>query len=139
MTIYPVSQLVAMLNALIAADAPFDGAVCHLFQNDLAVSSGTVLSDLVEATFDNYAPSAPLVWTAAYLDTGDTARVWAGTTEFSMDDVTTPNTVYGWYLTTGVSPSEVLIAVRRLDEPVTMTGPLDAVVVFPTLELQTPR
>src|SRR5262245_2379941 len=76
-----------------------DGAEVHLFQNSILFDpTTTLIGDLDEANYGGYAAIAAVFGVPSVSDDGNvesilTAQVWRPTNS------TTPNTIYGWYLT----------------------------------------
>jgi hypothetical protein len=105
------------------------GDSIHLFQNDVAITPDTVVGDLVEADFGGYAASAVIVTWHSFYDslTGDFVAVPGVEIAFAADNtITTPQTVYGWWLSGGST-------FYRLDEPFTFTQDGDTLVFEPRI------
>lgn len=120
-----------ILDAIVATGAPFDGAVLNLFKNNFVPSAGMSLGDLTIADFTGYGPSSTVVWdAAAYLPDG-TAIIAGDKKVFTVGATPTVlNTIYGWYLTN--AGGTVLLAARRLDTAVVLSGAGQVVEVVPT-------
>ena len=128
--IVPNSEWLAMLTALIATGAPWNGGKVHLFQNNIVLGPTVTLANLTEADFTGYAASSAVTWgTPGYLPNG-TAVVTGDTKQFQVGSTPTVfNTVYGWYLTD--STGAILIFARSFDTPVVLSAALQIVDVLP--------
>lgn len=119
----------AILAALVATDGLLDDVEIHLYQNNYTPGPASVLGDFTEATFDGYAASDAVVWGTPFTDLLDNAVVAGGSKQFTSTGATTPNVVYGYYVTdaagTGYKYAE------RFDNPVNIDGAAQAVVVLP--------
>lgn len=124
------TEWLAILNALVAVSAPWNGAKIHLFQNDYQPSGATGLTDLTEADFTGYAASSAVTWgSAGYLPNG-TAVIVGDAKQFKTGSpATVLNTVYGWYATDGAGTT--LLFARRFDTPVVLNGPNQLLDVLP--------
>jgi hypothetical protein len=99
----PFTKLVKsewMVQGLVDFDAV--GVKFHLYQNNLTPSEDTLLADFVEADYDGYAAVAALA--AAYpsyfiMPDGSALGVFDVTVLFIDGGSTTPNTIYGLYVT----------------------------------------
>lgn len=103
----------------------------HLFQNDVPITPDTVVGDLVEADFGGYAATAAIATWHDFYDglTGDYVAVPGVEVAFSADNtITTPQTIYGWWLGTGST-------FYRLPEPFTFTMDGDTLIVEPRIVL----
>lgn len=126
--ITPVSELKRVLNAWMAIAFPAspNRAEMHLFKNNFTVSSTAVLADFTEADFDGYALGTMgdiTDFAPAKVDgDGNVSRVMNLLINFAGDPTqTTPNTIYGWYLTS-VS-SGILLQAGNFVTPLDFTVP----------------
>lgn len=94
----PQGASLTFLDALIAA--LLDGGELHAFQNDYTPIGTTVIGDLTEADFDSYAAITLNNWDAASLNPDDKAFTEEDVRTWTMGGSSTPNTVYGVYVTT---------------------------------------
>jgi hypothetical protein len=112
-----------------------DGVKCGLFKNDYAPTTLTALADLNPADFHGYALSAALVWGVPYYDQSGVATVVSGDQQFTATTpLAGPQIIYGYYIVDGAGA--VLIAAARFDTPVNIIIVGNAVVVVPTIQLQ---
>jgi hypothetical protein len=125
--IIPYDQWRAMITEQIASGNWLDGVVFRLFQNDINPTQGTVLSQLVEANFDGYAPVGPVAWGQAWTDAAGNGVTSGSTVGFFCSGTDTPNTIFGYFVTHGPTASETLKWVERFDNPLPMQGPGNAV------------
>jgi hypothetical protein len=97
----------------------------RLFKNNFTPSPATILTDLVEADFDGYAPVAGYQaanWTASpgiMPDGSAIAFHIGGLANFLDTGNVTPNTVYGMYITTDAAGIRLLGALA-FDSPKVM-------------------
>lgn len=123
----------SFVTALIAAAAPLNGAIAHLYQDPVGTSPTVVLADFVEATFDGYAASAALTWGAVGTDTTNLADVTAQEVEWVPTGATTPNTIAGVYVTNAAGTA--LLFWQEFDAPVAVNDVPDVVRWVPMFQL----
>jgi hypothetical protein len=70
----------------------------HLFQNNIVPSPASLLADFTEATYDGYAAGSMPLSGGPYRRTDNSFAI-ASTFSFNMTGSTTPNNIYGYYLT----------------------------------------
>jgi hypothetical protein len=106
----------------------------HLFQNDFNPTDQSLLTDFTEATYDGYAATSISFPTGPFRRPDGSFAV-AGGAGGTMTGSTTPNTIFGYYLTdfTGTQ----LIASRRFATPIPMVDEFSHFGWF--LELAIPR
>ena len=101
-----------------------------LFQNNVTVSSITVLADLVEATFSGY--SSPLLSGQVIEESLDgfsrAVSVWNPATWTKSG--ASANTIYGYYV---CLPGPALMWVEKFDTPIPMTTDGAYLVITPRL------
>ena len=121
----------AMLNALVAATQPWNGAKLHLFKNNFVPAPQNDIAAFTEADFTGYAASSAITWSAAgYLPDG-TAVVDGDAKTFQVGATPTIlNTIYGWYMTDGAGT--VLIMARKFDNPVVLSAAGQRIIVLPS-------
>lgn len=129
--IVPISARLATVAALIAEDGLLDGAKVILFQNDFFPDEFTTLAQLTEATFTGYARSAAVVWGTPYVTAGTLAAVTPPSVQFNSTGTTVTNIIYGWAVIHDDTVDTLQYA-QRLDEPVSMDGVGNAIIVQPT-------
>ena len=110
-------------NVLSGASPPKVG----LFQNSIAPGPGTVFTDLNDATFTGYVAGGS-VWGngTPILDAVDNRYMIPATSPLNFtvgSPVTTPNTIYGWYLYNDATTPKQLIMAERFDTPIEMDAP----------------
>lgn len=96
----------------------------HLFKNNVTIGPGIVLADLVEADFDGYlvVPMSPgTSWTQPKIDPlGNISMLDPGLGIFLGDTPqTTPNTIYGWYITNNAD--SILLMAGNMPTPLDFT------------------
>lgn len=130
MTIPAVTRVDA-LEALIDVAAPFAAPTVRLFQTDITITPNLTLADLVaeEADFDGYAASGAIVWGAVHEDVAQNAVVNGPLVPFLCTGDTTPNDIYGYWLTTG----GLCVGVEKFAAPISMNANLDYLAVVPQL------
>lgn len=133
MVIVPRTSRKAMLASIKAESGYLDGAVCKLYKNSIAGGPNTELDVIEPADFDGYATSTEITWGGVALGEDDKAKVLGDRKEWVPTGTTTPNTVYGAYITNAAGTQ--LIAVLPFEAPVYVTGPDDVVSVVPEVTL----
>jgi len=109
-----------------------------LFKNDVVPNPNMLLTDLEEADFDGYLLQATaLIGTPYDNQAGDSIQALTPKF-FQVSGITTPNTIYGWYLIHDTGGTDFLIAVDRFDTPVPMVDTSDAFYVNPRVMLGPP-
>lgn len=132
MLVFNRIELVADLEQLAAASGQWHSAECGLFKNDIVPSSLTQFINLEVADFDGYDPIT-VSWAPAFLNAlgqpelfGDQPAI------FACDGDTTPNTIYGWYLRSGVGDLN-LIAAERFANPIGIVAVGQQIVFVPII------
>jgi len=100
-----------------------------LFQNDITPGPNSVVADFTEANFGSYASVTLSTWGAPYVDVDGIAKVSPPSSQFQPDDSDDPNTIYGFYVTQAGAPT-VLLYAARLDTPVPLVTPADALILI---------
>jgi len=130
----------AVIQKLLAAElagAGYDSMKVGLFTNDVAISPDMVMGDLTPATYVGYAPAVVAPAGDNFDNSaGDGIQLFA-TIVFQPVSGVTPNDIWGWFLYHDGTP-DVLYAVEKFDESVTLAGPLDALPVTPRLMIGRP-
>jgi len=118
-------------------DGVFDGAVLHLFSNNLTPNPLTAVGDFTTATFTGAATPTLAAPVGPVLTSGGDAIVYWPAVEQRPSDNVTPNTIYGYYVLTS---GGALIFSKRFDAAVNMTDADHAIAFIPqfTLPLFTP-
>lgn len=109
----------AMLEAATGAGGVLNGAEVVLWKNDIVPAVDTVLADLELATFDGYAASSAVTWSAALHESDAEFIVSGGDKVFICTGDTTPNLIYGWALTDGAGTN--LLFAKRFDQPISVS------------------
>lgn len=107
----------------------------RLFQNNYTPVDGSVIGSFTEATFDGYAAIALTTFAAAYQNVSAKAETDAALAVFLMTGSTTPNTIYGYYVTIG--SSQVIFAERNPLGGQLMSAVGDIYPVYPRFTLAT--
>jgi|HubBroStandDraft_4_1064222.scaffolds.fasta_scaffold38059_1 hypothetical protein len=97
--VIPALQRLAVLEAIIAALAPFAAPTVILYQNAVSLAPTTALADLTPATFVGYAATVGMVWGTPYIDSDGSALVFGALITQICTSAATPNTIYGYALT----------------------------------------
>lgn len=109
------------------------GAVYHLYVVFVKPDQDTTLEDLVEASFEGYAPLAVPVWTPAVL-VGGSAAAYGDPLLWTRSSSGSPQMVYGYYVTAGVTGPLLWAELRELG-PITVQEAGDRVYFTPALTL----
>ena len=95
-----------------------NGLTLHLYVNDYTPSAGTNITDVTEATFNDYASLAANDWGAIIEVDIDTITVTLPEKSWTVSSDGGSNEVYGWYLRD--TPSNIYAAARDINAPVRM-------------------
>lgn len=130
-------SLVALVESAKAAAGVGDTAKVHLCKDNFIPNPMTTAADMVthEADYDGYAPSAVIVWGEAYIKPDGSCAMPGSSQQFIPAGSTTSNTIYSYWLETGVSPTNKLVSFKVLDQPVTLSTPYDSVVIVPEFKV----
>jgi hypothetical protein len=134
----PVRSTVQLDKELVDIEAYIapatNASAVKLFKNDFTPTSASVLADFTEAAFTGY---AAVVLTAAMLTpiiTGPGIKSLHGNIDFIASGSPTPETIFGYYVTSpGAAPTTMSLA-ERFTNPVPIAVAGDAVI----LELNVP-
>jgi hypothetical protein len=118
--VVPFDQYRAMITEQVASSNFLDGVVFRLFQNNINPTQAIVLSQLVEADYDGYAPVGPVAWGTPWTDAAGNGVTSGSTAGFYCTGSDTPNLIYGYYVTHGPTASETLKWCERFDNPLPM-------------------
>lgn len=121
-------QLLTLLQAAIFKTAAATTEM-RLYQNNFTPGTGTLTGDFTEANFDGYASITVAAYNPVALDpvSGDYFISNATPLVFTDTGNTTPNTIYGWYLTDAGGET---IDCGRFDAPVVMDANLKTIELF---------
>lgn len=97
--IVPYAFGLEILTELVDTGNALDALKLGLFQNDIVPDNLTTLALLTPADFDGYTIFSPVVWGTPYYDLDGVPLVVGGDKTWVATGGTTPNTIYGWYLT----------------------------------------
>lgn len=122
--------LASILTQMTAAGGVLDGVKVHLFKNDIQLTPGVLVSQLIEADYTGYAASAELAWGAPFLTVTGDGKVVADNVQFQPTGTATACDVYGYWVMPTVATTTP-IQVVKFSSPVPMTGPLSAIIVTP--------
>lgn len=117
MTIPTVTMRAVMLT-LASDTTTFKGAIVHLYQNNVTVTPAITLPAFTEATFGGYAASATIGWSGPASDPLGNAYLFSDLAPFIGNSTTTPNTIYGAYLTGNGADSVNLLGVEPFATPI---------------------
>lgn len=129
--VVPQSEYRALLDLLLP-HYPITSNV-HLYKNNIQPTNQTVLGDFVEADYDGYASESLTAWGATFLNGDGNAESVAPNITFTCTGDTTPNIVYGYYITDAADA--VLLMSGKFDAPETMNSAANAFVFLPDYEL----
>lgn len=134
---YPTTNEETILAALIAASAPFNGAIVHLYMNNVSPVKNQGVTQFTEATFTGYAASSALVFGTVLVDVNGVAVLQGGQKEFVASGSTIGNNIYGAYVTDSTGAT-LLDAWRFADAPLVIANSGDGVLVTYLLSLESP-
>lgn len=119
--IYDKAERKVICDRITGAGGPLAAATLKLFTTNVTVGPDMTLGDFDEPSFTGYAPVGPLVWGPAYIDESGRAIQSAGCKQFTCTSAPVqPETVYGYFLTTGAGPF-VLAGAVRFAQPVSVS------------------
>lgn len=113
----------------------------HLFKAPVTLAPGMVAADFDEADFTGYAATDVTKLGVAWDNVNGDAVLSYDGVHFQPTDSVTPNTIYGYYITTGVAAfggAGSLLRAEVFDVPVPMLGTMDALDLAPVLKLGQP-
>lgn len=126
----PAASMRTLMAALVATGQFLDLLTWRLFVNQITPTPQTAIGDFVEAAFDGYAPIVGSTWGPPWSDVVGTGYESGGQAQYTCTGSTTPQTVYGYYITVGTSPGEVLRFYEQWDTAIPIAAAGDAV-LFP--------
>jgi len=131
--VLPREAQASILDSLLTAGPPAGalvGAVMQLFQQDIPVSQGTTIEDLIAAVadYDGYVESSAITWTGPYTTPGYAVKLVGSSRLFVPTGDAVANTIFGYWLET---PTGQLLGAERLALPVTLTGPTTSLSITP--------
>lgn len=126
------AKMKELLAAMIGVGGILEAPTVRLFKNNYFPSKDSVIGDFTLADFTGYATSTAVTWGAPHVNADGNLEIQGGVKQFTATDGATPNTVYGYLLTTA---GGALIAAERFDVPVPVSAADDAVVVAPRFTL----
>jgi hypothetical protein len=132
----PITTLYAqeeMLEAPAVSPGFLNGAKVHLFSSPYVPSRSTPLADLtaIEANYAGYAAVAAGTWGDAIVLVDGSMQILAPSIQFTPSGSTSPNTIYGAYLTDAGGTN--LIYVEPFDVPVPLPDENSGLVYTPHL------
>jgi len=113
----------------------------HLFKSVVVLTPNMVTADFDEADFAGYADVDVVKVGTSWDNVEGDAVLSYESAHFQPTDSVTPNTIYGYYLTTDVAAfggAGSLLRAELFDTPVPMLGTFDALDVVPVLRLGEP-
>lgn len=115
MIVLPNSAMIDIIKANFIGSTPWVDVAVKLFKGDFTPSPAMTLAELdaIEADFDGYvAEVLTALFGNPYVNLAGKISMDAGTTaDFNSSGGTTPNDIYGWYMTD--DGGTVLIAAER--------------------------
>lgn len=135
MPIFPAIGDRAVLAAIAAASAPYNGAKVQLFQANITPGPDTLLAAMTAATFTGYSLSAAVTWGTPILAPDALQKTVGVAKQFTQTDITTTNTVYGYVLVGDPSGTPYALASYRFASPASFTAAGNGVVVLPEVSL----
>lgn len=133
----PPASLLTMAQNAIGTGKLFDDLRLNLYVNNLDPLPTNVTADFTAATFDGYAPVGPLGTWVPYFDGSQNVNIAAPSVLFVCSGTTTPNLVYGYYLTKSTAGGTLIFAEKFEGGPIPINAIGDGVQVFPIVQLQT--
>lgn len=132
--VYPRTEEVEMLDALIGVGAAYEAPTVNLFQNDVTPTLNSVIGDFDipdNTEFPGYAESDPVTWgaTAVNLPNGHAALLGSQQNFVASSDPPAPLLIYG-YILEGTAGRYQFV---RFDEPRLVQSSGDYVAVDPFL------
>src|SRR5262245_13332354 len=115
----------AMLAALVAADGVFDGSSVMLFENDIVVDRDTIRADLTDALYSGNGDEA-ITWGVPSVSDDGFAEVIGTAGEFRPNATTVGSTIFGAAI---VSDTDALQKCANFDDPIEMRSTLDSIVL----------
>jgi|SRR5579859_1115366 len=123
-------HLPGTVNITPPGSTPFIECKVHLFQNNHIPSPNDDITSYVEATFDGYAVApADIQWGAVGVDNNGAPQVFGDLKVFTMSGSTTPNTIYGYYVTD--EGGDMLYWAELFANPVNMATVGDQIALVP--------
>lgn len=122
----------AVLAALVAADAPYDGALLMLFMNDITPDRDTVRGDLTDATYTGNGDEA-ITWGVPSVADDGVPEVVGIAGEFRPTGSAVQNTIFGAAI---VNATDGLLKCCRFPTPIAMAGTQDSIILTVRLRLE---
>jgi hypothetical protein len=122
------SALMSMLTDLKRVGGPLELVRARLIKDNFVPGPSVTLPELEahEADFNGYAASPNLVWLAPYIGPSGEGKMSAQDVQFRPTDSAVPNTIYSYWLESGVAPNIKVLSVTKLLEPATLVTIYDA-------------
>jgi hypothetical protein len=124
----------ALLVAMGGDSTQLGNGSIGLVKSPFSPDPALTLADLDEADYSGYARQGIGHPTIPFTSTDGLEYVEGTTCRFMPSDTTTPNTIYGMFLTTG-SGTTTLWASDAFDNPIFLTGPSRQVTITPRVGL----
>jgi hypothetical protein len=97
----------------------------HLYKNDVSPTPDMTILAFTEADFSGYAPVTITLFNEPFATADGGATIVSPLVQFNMSAATTPNIIYGTYLTD--ITSTILIASAQFDAEKPMNGTSDSI------------
>lgn len=92
----------------------------RLFKNNYTPVNGSVNADFTEADFDGYAEISLVSWDDPFIGGDGKAKIEHPTQTFTDTGNTTPNDIYGYYVTYVISGTTYVLMAERFVTPQVM-------------------
>jgi hypothetical protein len=126
----PAVSMRTLVQALTASGQFLDALTWRLFTNQISPTPATAIGDFTEAVFDGYSPSVGTTWGTPWSDVAGSGYVTGENAQYHCTGSTTPQNVYGYFVTKGSSVSETLQFYEQWNDFVPIAESGDAV-IFP--------
>lgn len=134
----PAASMRTLLQALTAAGQFLNGVTWRLFQNAITPSPYITAASFVEANFPGYAPIVVSSYGLPWSDPVGNGYETGQQLQFTCNATGGPNTIYGYYVTTGSGAGEVVLFYEQWDAQIAIARPADAVLIQSTYGLPGP-
>lgn len=136
---YPTIALRSILDGLSTVLGTGDVTI-RLIAEPVTLTPDMVVADFTEATFSGYAASVVEPIGLSWDDEAGNAVLSFGGSHFQGTTGAVQNTIYGWWMTAPLGPSQAaqLVQAQLFDAPVPILGSQDAIDLVTTLKIGQP-